>query len=137
MGPFDITLMESGAYNSEWSDFHLGPEQAVRAHRDLRGKVMLPIHWGTFVLAPHGWTEPVERLRVAARRTTPTSPNATLLVIPRPGQPIEPASPPPVTQWWPTNPWLTATQSPVIASQPAGIALLHRSVPVQRVAQRR
>ncbi len=131
LGPFDITLMESGAYNSEWSDFHLGPEQAVRAHRDLRGKVMLPIHWGTFVLAPHGWTEPAERLRVAANSS------ATTLVIPRPGQPIEPASPPPVTQWWPGNPWLTATQSPVVASQPAGMALLHRSVPVQRVVQRR
>ncbi|MEM6326595.1 MAG: MBL fold metallo-hydrolase, partial [Bacteroidota bacterium] len=30
-GPFDLTLIESGAYNAAWSDVHLGPEQAVAA----------------------------------------------------------------------------------------------------------
>lgn len=130
-GPFDLTLLESGAYNTAWADFHLGPEQAVMAHRDLRGKVMLPIHWGTFMLAPHGWTEPAERLRVAAKKMAAT------LVIPRPGEQVEPASPPPVSQWWPRNPWRTATQSPVISSQPAGYGLLHRGARLQRVTGRR
>ena len=121
-GPFDLTLMESGAYNTEWSDFHLGPEQAVAAHRDLRGKLLLPIHWGTFVLAPHGWTEPVERLRVAAGK------HGTALALPRPGEPVEPSSPSPplVKRWWPRIPWRTAAQSPVVATQPAGTRLLHR-----------
>lgn len=130
-GPFDLTLMESGAYNTAWADFHLGPEQAVRAHRDLRGKVMVPIHWGTFVLAPHGWTEPAERLVVAARKT------ATTLVIPRPGDLVEPASLPRLTRWWPSNPWRTAAQSPVIASQPAGYGLLSRGARWQGVTGRR
>ncbi len=129
-GPFDVTLMESGAYNTAWSDFHLGPEQSVKAHSDLRGKVMIPIHWGTFVLAPHGWTEPAERLRVAARNAGAT------LAIPRPGDQVEPASPPALTRWWPENPWLTAKQSPVVASQPAGYGLLRRSAHLRRIAQR-
>lgn len=56
LGPFDLTLMEVGAYNQMWVDVHMGPEQAVQAHRDLRGKVMMPVHWGTFDLALHAWT---------------------------------------------------------------------------------
>jgi L-ascorbate metabolism protein UlaG (beta-lactamase superfamily) len=44
-----------------------GPEQAVLAHRLVRGAVMLPVHWGLFDLALHGWTEPMERVLVAAR----------------------------------------------------------------------
>ncbi|WP_442809824.1 hypothetical protein [Streptomyces sp. SR27] len=36
----------------------------MRAHLDLQGGgpagVMLPIHWGTFNLAPHPWAEPGE-----------------------------------------------------------------------------
>ncbi len=113
-GPFDVTMIESGAYNAQWADFHLGPEQAVAAHQDLRGRVFMPIHWGTFVLAPHGWTEPAERVRVAARAAGVTA------VIPRPGASFEPTSPPPLTRWWPDNPWQTADQAPVISSRPAG-----------------
>lgn len=48
--------------------FILGPEQAVRAHLDVRGKTMVPVHWGTFNLAKHAWTEPVERILVAAEQ---------------------------------------------------------------------
>ena len=33
----------------------------VQAHLDLRGKVLLPIHWGKFNLSIHAWTEPIER----------------------------------------------------------------------------
>ena len=45
-GPFDLTLMETGAYSPLWHDVHLGPEQAVIAHQLVRGRVMLPVHWG-------------------------------------------------------------------------------------------
>ncbi|MDQ2644994.1 MAG: MBL fold metallo-hydrolase, partial [Myxococcota bacterium] len=40
LGPFDATLIESGAYNALWADVHLGPEQAVAAHQVVRGRVM-------------------------------------------------------------------------------------------------
>lgn len=69
LGPFDLTMIEAGAYNTMWADVHLGPEQAVRAHQLVNpgnGGVFLPVHWGLFDLALHGYTEPIERVVVAA-----------------------------------------------------------------------
>ncbi|HRD10912.1 MAG TPA: MBL fold metallo-hydrolase [Mycobacterium sp.] len=66
-GPFDLTLMPIGAYNTAWPDIHMNPEEAVRAHRDVTDAgLLVPIHWATFRLAPHPWSEPVERLLAAA-----------------------------------------------------------------------
>jgi L-ascorbate metabolism protein UlaG (beta-lactamase superfamily) len=61
-GPFDLTLMETGAYNEQWPYVHMQPEQTVQAHIDLRGTWLLPIHNGTFDLAMHPWFEPFERV---------------------------------------------------------------------------
>lgn len=58
-GPFDMTFMENGAYNEQWSEIHMLPKDTVQAHLDLRGKVMFPIHNGTFELALHSWTDPL------------------------------------------------------------------------------
>ncbi len=91
-GPFDLTLMKIGAYDDMWPDIHLNPEQAVDAHDRLRGGTMLPIHWGTFNLAFHRWDEPADRVVAAAAGRT--------LVVPRPGESIEPANPPDVNSWW-------------------------------------
>ncbi|WP_166246461.1 MBL fold metallo-hydrolase [Paenibacillus turpanensis] len=67
-GPFDIALMEGGQYDRRWATIHMTPEEAVQAFQDVRGKVMMLIHWGAFTLAYHGWTDPVERgLRKAER----------------------------------------------------------------------
>ena len=109
-GPFDIALIESAAYNYNWADSHLGPEQAIDAFLMVRGKLMVPIHWGTFDLAMHSWTEPVERLRRAAITKN------VALVIPRPGNSIEPDTPPTTEPWWPQIPWQTANEAPVVSS---------------------
>lgn len=61
-GPFDYTFMECGQYNEQWAQIHMMPEEVIRANEDLRGKQILPIHWGAFTLALHSWTEPVDRL---------------------------------------------------------------------------
>lgn len=61
-GPFDMTMMESGAYDRDWSDVHMSPKESVQAHLDLKGRKMLPIHNGTFDLAFHAWTDPFEQL---------------------------------------------------------------------------
>ena len=63
LGPFDLTMIEVGQYNRAWPDWHIGPEQAGRGPRHVQGRVMLPMHWGLFTLASHGWTEPIERAR--------------------------------------------------------------------------
>ena len=44
----------------------MNPEQSVQAHIDVKGKLMVPIHNGTFDLAFHAWYEPLERLSIAA-----------------------------------------------------------------------
>ena len=48
LGPFDVTMIEVGQYHRAWPDWHIGPEQAVLAHGMVRGRVMLPMHWGLF-----------------------------------------------------------------------------------------
>jgi len=61
-GPFDMTFVEAGAYNKRWMDVHMMPEQTVQAHEDLQGKVLFPIHNGTFDLSLHSWYEPFDRI---------------------------------------------------------------------------
>ncbi len=65
-GPFDLTFMECGAYNEAWSEIHMFPEESAQAHLDVRGQLMMPIHWGKFDLSLHDWTESVTRLRKKA-----------------------------------------------------------------------
>jgi L-ascorbate metabolism protein UlaG (beta-lactamase superfamily) len=65
-GPFDLTLLECGQYDYRWPNIHMQPEQTAAAHADLHGKLLLPMHWGTFKLAFHAWSEPVERVLKAA-----------------------------------------------------------------------
>jgi L-ascorbate metabolism protein UlaG (beta-lactamase superfamily) len=67
-GPFDLTLMECGQYDERWSAIHMMPEETVQAHLDVKGKLMIPIHWGAFTLSLHGWTDPVERATRAAEQ---------------------------------------------------------------------
>ena len=67
-GPFDIVLMECGQYDKLWPNVHMMPEQTVQAAMDVNASLILPIHWGTFTLANHGWTEPIERILLEANK---------------------------------------------------------------------
>jgi L-ascorbate metabolism protein UlaG (beta-lactamase superfamily) len=60
-GPFDFAMMECGQYNEMWSEIHMMPEQTVQASIDLGAKVMMPIHWASFKLALHPWSDPVKK----------------------------------------------------------------------------
>ncbi|MGA9520462.1 MAG: MBL fold metallo-hydrolase [Myxococcaceae bacterium] len=111
LGPFDLTMIEVGQYNAAWPDWHFGPEQAITAHLWVRGRTLLPVHWGLFTLAPHGWTEPVERVLAAAEAS------GVPVVVPRPGESIEPTMAPSLARWWPSLPWNTAEQAPVVSTQ--------------------
>lgn len=68
-GPFDVALMESGAYDKDWNQIHMFPEQAIQAAMDINAKTVLPIHWGKFDLARHNWLEPLLRSQVAANQS--------------------------------------------------------------------
>ena len=110
-GPFDVTMIEVGAYNRAWPDWHTGPEQAVRANQMLQGQLFLPIHWGLWNLAMHGWTEPAERVLAEASR------RGVEVFVPKPGQSFEPADLPPFEKWWPEVPWQTADEHPIVSSK--------------------
>lgn len=79
-GPFDLTLIETGAYDRDWAGVHMRPEQSLQAHIDLRGRVLMPIHNSTFDLALHPWYEPMERLNALAKQ------HQQVLTVPRMGQ---------------------------------------------------
>ncbi|MBO6575154.1 MAG: MBL fold metallo-hydrolase [Rhodothermales bacterium] len=109
LGPFDLTMVEVGAYNKAWADVHLGPEQAVQAHQMVRGGLMLPVHWGLFDLALHGWTEPAERVRAAAGAA------GISVAFPRPGESVtldDYSS----EVWWPELPWQNAEEAPNVST---------------------
>ncbi|MCK5124905.1 MAG: MBL fold metallo-hydrolase [candidate division Zixibacteria bacterium] len=97
-GPFDVTLMPIGAYGEDWPEIHLTPEQAVKVHRRLNGKLLIPIHWGTYNLAFHDWFAPVERLLVASENCQDLQECA--LAIPRPGGKIVFDSVGETSTWW-------------------------------------
>jgi len=111
LGPFDLTMIEVGEYDAAWPDWHLGPEQAVDAHRLVRGRALLPIHWALLNLAYHGWTEPIERASVASDRA------AVKVLTPRPGESVEPELESSRVRWWPDVPWKTAEQDPIVATR--------------------
>ncbi|PXY27960.1 MBL fold metallo-hydrolase [Prauserella muralis] len=95
-GPFDATLVQIGAYAPSWPDIHMTPEEGVATHLDVRGGLMIPVHWATFNLAPHAWSEPVDRAWQEAKARGVT------LAVPRPGERIDVAAPPQVDGWWTT-----------------------------------
>jgi L-ascorbate metabolism protein UlaG (beta-lactamase superfamily) len=62
-GPFDLTMLEIGAFDPMWADIHMGPDGAVRSFRAMGATgLMMPIHWGLFSLALHAWRQPIERV---------------------------------------------------------------------------
>ncbi|MDF2188559.1 MBL fold metallo-hydrolase [Paraflavitalea sp. CAU 1676] len=93
-GPFDLTMLEIGASNTYWADIHMGPIHAAEAHLALKGKLMMPIHWGTFNLALHPWQEPIETLiKLAAEK-------GISLFAPQPGEPVAVSDKPYINTWW-------------------------------------
>jgi L-ascorbate metabolism protein UlaG (beta-lactamase superfamily) len=93
-GPFDVTLMETGAYDAQWPDIHMQPEQTLQAHLDLQGRWLMPVHNGTFDLALHAWHEPFDRIHALAQaRGVP-------LATPGMGERLSLAQPQAGARWW-------------------------------------
>jgi L-ascorbate metabolism protein UlaG (beta-lactamase superfamily) len=93
LGPFDLVMLEIGAFHPAWGDIHLGPDNALKAHAMLGG-VFMPVHWGTFALAMHAWDQPAESLLKLA------ADSGVQLLMPLLGQPAEPAHADSVEPWW-------------------------------------
>lgn len=93
-GPFDITLIENGAYNNAWRAVHMLPEESIQAHLDLGGRAMLPIHNSTFDLSLHAWYEPLEKTSALAAQ------RGVELLTPVIGAPVYILDPHPTFAWW-------------------------------------
>lgn len=93
-GPFDLAMMECGQYNKAWKDIHMMPEESVQAGIDVRGEVLMPIHWGAFALAVHEWTEPVERFKKKARKENVS------FIHPQIGERFSVGTDFPQVEWW-------------------------------------
>lgn len=97
LGPFDLVMLEVGAFHPNWGDIHLGPHNALEALALLGGGAFLPVHWGTFNLGLHAWDEPAETLlELAPSRDVQ-------LVMPRLGAVVEPSHvdrPEKIDPWW-------------------------------------
>ena len=93
-GPFDLTLIETGAYDAQWPDVHMQPEESLQAHLDVKGRHMMPIHNGTFDLALHAWTDPFDRITALAEKAH------VPLVAPVMGERLDIRQPALSKQWW-------------------------------------
>lgn len=83
-GPFDLTMLEVGAYNELWKSIHMGPDGAAEVFAAMGGAgLLMPMHWGLFELAPHGWRQPMERIEELAEQ------RGFKLWAPEPGAPTE------------------------------------------------
>jgi len=111
LGPFDLVMLEVGAFHPAWGDIHLGPHNALEALRLLGGGAFLPVHWGTFSLAMHAWDQPAEALLELGPKA------GAQLLMPRLGEPAEPTHFRGIEPWWRAVD--TIAQTPEPAEMPA------------------
>lgn len=72
----DVALIPIGAYEPRWfmSPVHMNPEEAVRAHLDVKPRVSIGMHFGTFQLTDEAIDEPLRALeRARAEHGVPES----------------------------------------------------------------
>ena len=94
-GPIDFVMMECGQYNELWHNIHLMPEETVQATLDVKGKLLLPIHWGAFTLSLHSWTDPITRVTAEADKVR------LQVTTPKIGEPVLlDYKKVPVSKWW-------------------------------------
>lgn len=94
IGPFDINFLKIGSYDETWKQIHMTPEEAVRQHQDLRGRILVPLHWTTFDLGLHPWYEPIERLLTASKE------KEVQFIAPKIGHRVDTSRLPELELWW-------------------------------------
>jgi N-acyl-phosphatidylethanolamine-hydrolysing phospholipase D len=69
LGPFDLAAIPIGGYSALGPHpNHVNPEEAVALLGDVRGRLMVPMHWGTFDMNREPFREPPDRLLGEAAR---------------------------------------------------------------------
>ena len=80
-GPMDAALLPIGAYEPRWfmSVYHLDPDEAVKAYKELRAQVLIPQQWGVFDLTDEPMDMPVRDYRKAAEKAGLTERQAPII----------------------------------------------------------
>ena len=91
-GGFDLAAIPVGAYLPRWfmKDQHVDPDEAVQIHKDVRSRLSIGIHWGSFELTDEPLDAPIGDLDDARRRMGVSADEFRLL---RPGQTIRMTGP--------------------------------------------
>ena len=87
----DVALLPVSGWGLTLGDGHMDPHRAAEAVRLLRPRLAVPIHWGTLRI-PVAWRARRHLMGVAelfAELVAGDSSNATTVVVPTPGVPIE------------------------------------------------
>jgi L-ascorbate metabolism protein UlaG (beta-lactamase superfamily) len=68
-GEINISIIPVGAYKPRWfmSPIHVSPDEAVKIHLDVKSKVSIASHFGTFALADDSREDPEVDLKNALR----------------------------------------------------------------------
>jgi L-ascorbate metabolism protein UlaG (beta-lactamase superfamily) len=72
--PISVALVPIGAYKPQWfmSPIHCSPEEAVKIHIEVKAKVSIADHYGTFPLADDGEEDPkVELVKALEKLNVP------------------------------------------------------------------
>ena len=93
-GGFDVAFLECGQFGKGWPDIHMFPNEVAKAAKDLNAKVLLPVHWGKFILSTHTWNGPIRKLLEACEQM------GQKLVVPKNGEAIEPMKEYDQKKWW-------------------------------------
>ena len=93
-GPFDVALLETGAYDKRWPDVHMQPEETMQAFHDLNAGWLFPVHNGTFDLGMHRWQDPFDRIAQLA------DDKGVKLTTPEMGEALDLKQPHAGGRWW-------------------------------------
>jgi len=65
VGNIDTCLLPIGGYKPPFimQESHLAPAEAVTAFHDLRGRMLVPMHYGTYDLSDEPLSEPLREIR--------------------------------------------------------------------------
>jgi len=68
-------MIPVGCYEPRWfhGTMHADEEEAVRIHVDVRNRLSMGIHWGTFRLCDEPIRSPLDRLPAARATAWPTT----------------------------------------------------------------
>jgi N-acyl-phosphatidylethanolamine-hydrolysing phospholipase D len=69
-GGFDFSQIAVGCYLPRWfmQDQHVNEEEAVRIHRDVKSRLSMGVHWGTFRLCDDAIDAPIDELPKARKK---------------------------------------------------------------------